>query len=112
MEESLQDILEKKLWYLRDLYEGKAQYDHNHNIIFKGKTMNRNCPPDEHFSCYLEHEILFKLGVDSRKLMQSDLGYIYNHLLGIVMATVYGKMSPSTAIRKIFDYLDKQKLLT
>lgn len=103
-----QDELEKKLWHLRDFADGKIDFPHNHEVQWKGKTLIRPCPKEEQFGCFLDKEVMFQLGVSSRTIMQLDMGNIYNHVLGIIMACVYGYIPPTVAVSRIQSYLLKK----
>lgn len=98
-----QDELEKKLWHLRDMYNNpEVVYEHTHPKGYRFEAA------DGGFSCFIEQEILFKLGYSSRTILQVDMGNVYNHLLGICVATAYGRTNPSTGARQIIDYLKKK----
>lgn len=95
-----QDELEKRLWRLRDMYlKPEIIYEHTHPKGYRFEV------PDNGFSCYIEQEILFKLGYTSRTILQIDLGRVYSHLLGIAMGVAYGKITPQSGSRRMIDYL-------
>lgn len=99
-----QDELEKRLWHLRDMCNNsEIVYEHTHPNGYRSDT------DDGGFSCYIEQEILFKLGYSSRTILQVKMGGVYGSLLGIVMSVAYGKISPSRGADRIFEYLRRNR---
>jgi len=98
------DDLEKKLWKLRDMCNNpEIVYEHTHPNGYRSDT------DDGGFSCYIEQEILFKLGYSSRTILQVNMGSVYGNLLGIVMSVAYGKINPQRGADRIVEYLKKNK---